>query len=175
MTIKNKAGVYRITNTENGKRYYGSSKNLRRRWREHKSDLRLGKHGNPGIKEDAANCGVEAFEFTVLCYCKPEDRKRLEGAVIDQSLGKDCYNRADGNGAHSDETIAKISAAHTGKTLSEEHKANISAAHTGKTLSEEHKAKLRKPKPKATCPHCGKVGGVGPMHRYHFDRCKDKP
>jgi hypothetical protein len=28
------------------------------------------------------------------------------------------------------------------------------------------------PQPTVTCPHCGKIGGVGGMHRYHFDNCK---
>ena len=199
MTFKNTSGVYRITNTENGKRYYGSSKYLRQRWNRHKHMMRMGTHGNPGIKEDAAIYGEEAFEFTVLCYCKPEDRKRLEGALIDQNLGEGCYNLKDGNDrlaeetkakmsashmgkTHSDETIAKMSAAHMGKTRSDETKAKISASHMGKpshrkgkTLSEQHKANLRKPKRKVTCPHCGKVGGGGAMKRHHFDRCSYKP
>lgn len=25
-----------------------------------------------------------------------------------------------------------------------------------------------------TCPHCNKSGGLGPMHRWHFDNCKTK-
>jgi hypothetical protein len=29
-----------------------------------------------------------------------------------------------------------------------------------------------KKKPKTTCPHCGKEGGVGVMHRHHFKNCK---
>lgn len=28
------------------------------------------------------------------------------------------------------------------------------------------------PRPKVTCPHCGKVGGTGVMHRWHFDNCR---
>ena len=40
------------------------------------------------------------------------------------------------------ETIAKMSAAQTGKTKSPEHKANMSAAHTGKIISPDHKAKI---------------------------------
>ena len=168
-TIKNKAGVYRITNTENGKRYYGSSKTLRHRWSTHKSDMRLGKHNNPGIREDAAVYGEEAFEFEVLCYCKPEDRKRLEGAVIDQNYGKDCYNDTNGDGTlseehranlsaakkgennpmygktHTEEAKAKISENHVGmlgKTHTEETKAKISEVHAGKTVSEETKANI---------------------------------
>ena len=28
--------------------------------------------------------------------------------------------------------------------------------------------------PKVECPHCGKIGGAGPMKRWHFDNCKKK-
>jgi uncharacterized protein YdaU (DUF1376 family) len=30
------------------------------------------------------------------------------------------------------------------------------------------------PKPKVTCPHCGKTGGKPQMIQYHFDKCKLK-
>jgi hypothetical protein len=30
------------------------------------------------------------------------------------------------------------------------------------------------PKPKVTCPHCGKEGGYPQMIQYHFDKCKHK-
>jgi hypothetical protein len=30
------------------------------------------------------------------------------------------------------------------------------------------------PKPKVTCPHCGKEGGRPQMIQYHFDKCKAK-
>jgi len=169
-TIKNKAGVYRIVNTENGKRYYGSSKELRIRWSNHKSMMRLGTHKNPGIREDAAIYGVEAYKFEVLCYCKPEDRKRLEGAVIDQNYGKDCYNDTNGDGTPSEEHKANMR-----KPKSEETKAQISATLKGKPKSEEHKANMRKPKAKATCPHCGQAGGANGMKRFHFENCKHKP
>ena len=49
-----------------------------------------------------------------------------------------------------------------GKKQTEEHKARISKANTGK------------PRQRVTCPHCGKVGGVGPMTTHHFDNCKNK-
>lgn len=193
--IKNKAGVYRITNTENGKRYYGSSKNLRDRWSKHKSDMRLGKHENPGIKEDAVTYGESAFEFQVLCYCKPEERKRLEGKLIDQNLGEKCYNRQDGNGRfdHSEETKQKISEAQKGersqmwgKPKSEESNRKRSEALKGRILSEAHKASIGaalkgrtshnkgKKQPLATCPHCNKTGGANAMKRYHFDNCKHR-
>lgn len=44
----------------------------------------------------------------------------------------------------------------------------------GMKMSEEYKQKRRHPKPRATCPHCGKEGGSNLMKRYHFDNCKSK-
>jgi hypothetical protein len=53
-------------------------------------------------------------------------------------------------------------------------------------LSEEHKRKLSEskkgtpspfkgvPRKRITCPYCGKEGGEGLMHRWHFDNCKHK-
>lgn len=61
----------------------------------------------------------------------------------------------------SDASRAKHSKLHKGKVLSEEHKAAIGAGNRGKA------------KPKTTCPHCGKIGGVPQMKQWHFDNCKD--
>jgi hypothetical protein len=86
---------------------------------------------------------------------------------------------------HSEETKRKMSEAQKGKTHSEKTKRKIREANKGenhpnygKKLSEETKRKLSeakkgKPKPKITCPHCGKEGGAGIMKRWHFDNCKD--
>ena len=81
---------------------------------------------------------------------------------------------------HSEEAKRKISEAKKGKIHSEEAKKKIGEAMKGKKLgpqSEEHKRKISeakkgKPKSKIMCPHCGKEGGVGTMHRWHFDKCK---
>lgn len=45
----------------------------------------------------------------------------------------------------------------------------------GKPLPEETKQKLRKPKPLTQCPHCGKIGGISSMKRWHFDNCRSNP
>ena len=60
---------------------------------------------------------------------------------------------------------------------SEEHKLKLALAQTGKTYSDVSKAKMAKAKTgikhkNVTCPHCGKIGSGGVMHRYHFDVCK---
>ena len=36
------------------------------------------------------------------------------------------------------------------------------------------KGKPNGPAPKVECPHCGKIGGIGPMARWHFDTCPKK-
>ena len=43
------------------------------------------------------------------------------------------------------------------------------------TLTDAEKQRLREEKTKpVTCPHCGKVGAMMVMPRWHFDNCKEK-
>jgi hypothetical protein len=44
----------------------------------------------------------------------------------------------------------------------------------GVPLSDETKLKLRKPKEKVTCPHCGLTGGISQMKRWHYENCKSQ-
>jgi group I intron endonuclease len=97
------------------------------------------------------------------------------------------------NVSHSEESKQKMSKAHMGKKLSEEHKQKISNANKnrseetrrkisegnkGKKTSDETKLKISKanskPQKKITCPYCNKTGGTPNMKRYHFDNCKNK-
>jgi hypothetical protein len=82
-----------------------------------------------------------------------------------------------------------------GKVRSEEYCKNIAKAKLGNKnpmfgkkviFSEDHKAKISKAlkgkksslinvkRPTIECPHCGKIGGVGAINRWHFDNCRDK-
>jgi len=68
-------------------------------------------------------------------------------------------------------------AANKGKKLNATQYAAFVLHNKGKALSEELKEKLRKPKGpqvRVTCTHCGKSGGQSLMHRWHFDKCKEK-
>ena len=56
---------------------------------------------------------------------------------------------------------------------------NITPWNLGKKCSErsqETKMKIsianKKPKAQVQCPHCNKVGGIGSMHKWHFDKCR---
>lgn len=66
-----------------------------------------------------------------------------------------------------------------GKKHSESFKQAQRERNLGKKLSEETRRKMSEskkgiPKPKETCPHCGRVGGRPQMLRHHFDNCKQK-
>ena len=60
----------------------------------------------------------------------------------------------------------KNSQSNIGKNLGKE------PGNKNKPQPEYIKAKKRKPKPIATCPHCGTEGGKSAMARWHFDNCK---
>ena len=56
-------GIYEIINTTTGRRYIGSSINLRCRWYSHSHMLRKGKHGNPILQSSWNKHGESAFVF----------------------------------------------------------------------------------------------------------------
>lgn len=58
--------VYKITCTKNGKMYIGQSCSYPRRWNNHKSALRLGRHKNSALQVDFDEYGMDAFVFDVL-------------------------------------------------------------------------------------------------------------
>ena len=62
-------GIYCIENTTNYKKYIGLSRNIERRWNEHRSKLRRGKHGNVYLQRAWNNCGEDAFQFYIVELC----------------------------------------------------------------------------------------------------------
>lgn len=61
-----KSGIYKITNTANGKCYIGCAVNIKKRFYEHKWALTRGEHGNPHLQAAWQKYGEEAFEFSVI-------------------------------------------------------------------------------------------------------------
>lgn len=60
-------GIYRITNTINGKTYVGKTGvSFGDRWDCHKAQLNAGTHSNPCLQRDWDEHGKEAFEFAIL-------------------------------------------------------------------------------------------------------------
>lgn len=77
-----RCGIYAIS-TPNGSQYIGSSCKIERRWHEHRSNLRHGKHHSQRL-QDAWDKHGKALAFTVLEECAEAELNRLEQAWIDR-------------------------------------------------------------------------------------------
>ena len=147
-------GVYAIVNKVNGRVYVGSTtRSLKRRWIEHRRDLRYARHPNRYLQFSWNKHGEEAFLFVILVRTRGVDEAiKLEQEWLDFfRFGGEVYNfgkvaKCPMQGlAVSDETKRKLSLANKGRVFSEEHKRRISQAKTGTVrapLSEERKQQL---------------------------------
>ncbi|MDD5765762.1 MAG: GIY-YIG nuclease family protein [Candidatus Marinimicrobia bacterium] len=66
-------GVYRITNTANGKIFIGSSKNLTGTFNSLRFQLELGSYRNKELQADFTAFGKEKFSFDVVDYLEPKE------------------------------------------------------------------------------------------------------
>ena len=159
-------GVYKITNIINNKCYIGSSKNIKKRWYEHKRRLRKGTHHSQYLQHSYNKYGEPNFVFTILELCEPLELLILEQRYFDEikpeyiilkTAGRfDGYRHTEEtkkilrekrknqvNRPCSEETKRKISEANKDRIFTDEHKAKLSEAHKGKELSSEHIKKIR--------------------------------
>jgi FAD synthase len=143
-----------------------------------------GKFGGSG--ENNGKFGTHHSKETILkMSLKKKGRKR--GPLSDthrQAISEGLKGRK--REPFSDEWKRNIGKGHLGITPSEESRqkrreANLgeknpafgkSGSMKGKHHKEESIQKLRFPKSKLTCPHCGLTGGSNIMGRWHFDNCK---
>jgi len=147
--------IYAIENLENGKVYIGSTtRPWHRRWIEHCSKLRHGRHGNAHLQHAWDYYGENAFEFVVVEDCIPGDelieaeqywldRARAAGEVYNTGLV--ARNPMLGQ-THTAEARRKISLANVGKTISAAARLAVSAAHKGKVMSAETRRKISEAK-----------------------------
>jgi group I intron endonuclease len=82
-------GIYRIKNKINEKCYYGSSKDIEKRWKTHINQLRNKKHINCILQNAWNKYGEENFIFEVIEECDIESLFDIEQGYID-TLGE--YN-----------------------------------------------------------------------------------
>lgn len=66
------SGIYILYNIFTGRKYIGSSRNLRHRKVSHFSGMRNGSHENYKIQREASQYGVDAFRWEVLEHCNVE-------------------------------------------------------------------------------------------------------
>lgn len=76
-------GIYRIKNKTNGKCYYGSSKNIERRWKTHLNQLRNNKHINSFLQNAWNKYGEDNFIFEIVEECELEGLFGIEQKYID--------------------------------------------------------------------------------------------
>lgn len=163
--ILSAGGIYAIRNIENGHLYIGSSANLQRRMRAHRSLLDRGIHHSIKLQRAWKRYGDGSFIFEIIERVAIIDTLiAREQFHIDSlnAFGKHGYNMLQFAGSsrgrarplisdisrermraaqlgrkHTDEAKALISAANKGLKRSAEHCAHMSAINIGKKLSAE--------------------------------------
>ena len=90
------SGVYKITNTVTGAFYIGSSKDIKRRWYQHKYSLKRNKHPNNPLYKDMKRYGLDYFVFEILAEVEPDKLKEAEQQFIEKL--KPTYNDRKANG-----------------------------------------------------------------------------
>lgn len=76
-------GIYEILNTINGKRYVGSSIDIKHRLSNHRNNLKKDKHSNKYLQAAWNKYGQESFEFKQILECRQEDLLMYEQLIID--------------------------------------------------------------------------------------------
>ena len=86
------SGVYQIINVLTGDKYIGSSVDINRRKRYHRSALRNGDHSNIHLQRAYNKYGKKSFRYKVLLYCDPDNTLVYEQILLDAGYGD--YNIA---------------------------------------------------------------------------------
>lgn len=146
-------GIYKITNTINGKVYIGQSVRLSRRLDEHQAHLKNNRHHNQHLQSSYNKYG-NVFEIEIIEYCDDESEldnlERYYISYYDAMNPIKGYNKEDGGGLNkhlSEEIRKKMSEARKGKTPSAETRRKMSEAHKGKNhhmYGKTHSAETRK-------------------------------
>ena len=90
------SAVYKIINTITGDFYIGSSKNVKKRWADHKIPSALKKCPNNPLYLDMKKYGVDKFEFKILAEVEIGQLKEAEQWFIETL--KPTYNNYNASG-----------------------------------------------------------------------------
>ena len=192
MTAPSVAHLYKITDTARGSYYVGKHKGTEQNgyWGSGRRIMRhVKKYGKADLKYEILVIAQEQYIYDLEkkymqayeCLKDPQCLNLCNGGV-GGNLGGEPYNKGKPTPPevrkkqslaklgkpgvrrgipHSEETLQKLRSWKR-HPVTEETRLKLSAAHKGR------KQKL------ITCPHCGKVGGVTAMPRWHMNRCKHK-
>ena len=90
------SAVYKITNTVTGDFYIGSSKDIKKRWTEHKCQSKWNECPNNPMYLDMKKYGIENFVFEILAEVEEDSLKEAEQEFIETL--KPTYNNRNANG-----------------------------------------------------------------------------
>jgi len=164
---KDKVGIYCIINVTDGKKYVGSSINLRRRFLQYYSIGNLARYSYMYICRALAKYGYSKFKLVILEYCDPSELLAKEKYYID--LLKPEYNISTEPAhpflgrTHSDETRAKLSTLFKGKTYPEragENNPFFGKKHSDETRNKISESKKGSPLPKFSDEHKSKISAA---------------
>jgi hypothetical protein len=79
----NKSGIYCLVNTDNQKKYVGSSKNIYQRLQKHRAYLRKNIHENKKLQNSWNKHGEGSFQYYILEFCSEEQLLEREQFYID--------------------------------------------------------------------------------------------
>lgn len=135
-------GIYKIVNKTSNKIYVGSSVDVKRRWSQHISQLRSGKHQNQHLQFSWNKYGEDSFDFVIVEEC-PLDMDFIierEQFWVDSLKSYDgvfgynvceCVKNPMVGRSHSAATRKKISNINAGRVHSLETRAKVSERTSG--------------------------------------------
>lgn len=148
-------GVYEIVNKIDGNCYVGSSVNLKRRFREHRTDLKRNCHSNMHLQNAYNKYGKENFLYNILAFTDPEYGLELENLLLKSLRYK--YNIALDSTAPMLGLTGQL-CPNYGRKWTEEQKENLRKNRAdvsgtnnpmyGKDFSDEHRRKLKRARSK---------------------------
>lgn len=140
--MKNKCGIYKITNITNGKKYIGSAVNIGYRFKTHKQLLKNNKHFNTHLQSSYNKHGVESFKYEIIELVGKEILLEKETFWISY------LNTNDRNYGYNKRLIVS---SNLGIKLSEETRRKLSESHIGHKRSEETHKKIIESQYKSVC------------------------
>lgn len=90
------SAVYKITNIETNDCYVGSSKDINRRWKEHKRPSIWNSQPNNKLYNDMKKYGLDNFQFQILKAVEPEHLREIEQQYIE--MLQPTYNNINAKG-----------------------------------------------------------------------------
>lgn len=141
--MNKKSGIYQIFNLNNGSSYIGSSNDINRRFRAHKTALIHQKHFNKHLQNAWNKYGSNSFEFYIIHLVDADSIRKAEQYWID--FIKPEYNIARYvDSPHkgvpcSQERKQKLREHFKDKPLNQDHCKKISDSKLGKKISKEHR------------------------------------